>query len=417
MRAALSPILSASLVACGPSPGRGPDIRPGDPRFAVVRTDYESTAIATLDDRGEVLAPALISSGSAQPGLVAALSGDVVLGRARPSHPLLVVDRLGTDVVTQVDPWTGEVRGQIRVAPESSDFSSNPQDAVELDGGLALVSRFETNRDPAAVGAKRANDLLEIDLTRSARTGRRLDLTPMNGVATLDDGTEAPAWARPSGMAVLPSGDVVVGLALLTPSFDGAAPGAVALVDPEDLSAVRIPLSDQVRNCGSVEPLPPPTTGVLVGCSGFAVPFGEESTVRRTSALLVLEAVGDGLEVARQWRAGPNDPVAVYEACPLGDRFALAVDYGEVGGEPDRAYLIDLGGGSPPQLVLTAEGPFTLGQASLDPDTGLVLIPERSDRRPVLHRLRWDGAALSPADTPIRFTDGPLPPTATQPLR
>ncbi len=156
-------------------PYRLPDSATG-PRFAVVRSDFQSTSIATLDANGAILDEAILSSESQPTGLVAPLSGDVVLANAtrNTAGVLNVVDRLGTDVITRFDLETEDVLGQIRVAP--GDFSTNPQDMAIVDQARAWVSRFSVNLDPDAPEADLGNDVIEIDPSTFQATGRRVGL-------------------------------------------------------------------------------------------------------------------------------------------------------------------------------------------------------------------------------------------------
>ncbi|MBW2464148.1 MAG: hypothetical protein JRH11_21040, partial [Deltaproteobacteria bacterium] len=99
--------------ACSDEPPCPPaDLPPTGPeaRWAIVTSDYFSTAVGLLREDGTVLDEAWVDSGSAPAGIVAALSGDVALPSA-PSGPgeLLVIDRFGVDVVSRFDLPTGTV--------------------------------------------------------------------------------------------------------------------------------------------------------------------------------------------------------------------------------------------------------------------------------------------------------------------
>ena len=71
--------LCGTFVGCATEPRCGRELAPLDvpPTFAVVLTDYASSAIALLDGRGYVIEPAWVTSGSHAPLLVTPISGDV----------------------------------------------------------------------------------------------------------------------------------------------------------------------------------------------------------------------------------------------------------------------------------------------------------------------------------------------------
>jgi hypothetical protein len=152
----------ALLWGCGepgPDGSNGLAPLPDMPGFAVLLTDYTSTAVAMLDADGEVLDGRWVHSGTAAPGLVTALSGDVAFPtRQADLHSLTLLDRMNTDVITRFEVPGGALIGQVRThGPlEASGFSSNPQDVVFLSPDRAWVSRMGINLDPAASPRTRA---------------------------------------------------------------------------------------------------------------------------------------------------------------------------------------------------------------------------------------------------------------------
>ncbi len=396
------------LAACGQADPPG-SVREGEARFAVVRSDYESTAIATLDGEGEVLHPAFFSSGSRPVGLVAPLSGDVVLGSGGSSAVLNVVDRLGTDVLTRLDLETGAVLGQLRVAP--GDFSTNPHDFLIIDERRGWVSRFGVNLDPGAAPSDEANDVVEVDPGTMELTGRRASASSFDGVTRVerDGGTHrVTAYARPSGLALI-GRTVVLGLALQTYQFDGAAPGHVALLDIETAGLTPVALPEAARNCGSVQSIPGAEDSVLVACAGFGRPFGNEAQVRASSGIYRLRLSGEEAELVWAFEPrGETAPLAVYGVVAIGpDRF-VGVAYGTFGGGGDEAFVVDARTSEARSLARVAE-PFAFGTGAFDPGTGLFLLPDASPGaglRPFL--LGPDGRFV--AGELRRFEDGPLPP-------
>jgi hypothetical protein len=284
----LSPfgVLSWSLTlalggsfACGDDPhGGNGDNGGADAVFAVIRSDFSTTAIATLRADGSILDPAVLDSGSRPPGLVATLSGDVVLANASRGEAgvLNILDRFQTDVVTRYDLASEEVVGQLRV---KDGFPTNPQDLAIVDDSRAWVSRFGVNLEEGEPVIDQANDVLEIDPSTMELTGRRLGFDRFTTSVTVmrDEGpVEVDVFARPSSMTLVES-TLVVGLSLLSFQFDAASPGKVGLVDVDARTLDEFSLPDESRNCGALRAVPNAPDSVLVACRGFARPFGEEA--------------------------------------------------------------------------------------------------------------------------------------------
>ena len=353
----------------------------GSPRFAVVLTDFQSTSIGLLDSQGETLTECWIDSGSRAANLVATLSGDVVLATEQPADGLAVIDRFGTDVYSQVSLDSPTVLGQVRLQdPDvSGAFSANPHDALMSGPTSVWISRYAGNADPNAPPLARGSDLLEIDLTTYTRTGGRISLEAFITSVTVatDNGAQTKlAYPRPSRM-VRVGRTAIVGLARMTLDFDGAGPGAVAVVDLDARSARLLELPLGVANCGRVVPVPGRSDRVAVACGGFSVPFDDEPVVRETSGLFMLDVEGSTVSVALAWRpnADAGRPLAIAEAVAIDERTMGAVDYG-AGDVPDGFYLIDLVTGQAQHLFDSA-GSFQIGSAAINA-SGRLVVPDVS---------------------------------------
>jgi hypothetical protein len=380
----------------------------GDPEapFAVVRSDFSSTAIALLDARGEVDTPAILDSGSRPLGLTTTLSGDVVLASFRPTDGVLnIIDRFMTDVVTRLDIASGSVLGQLRTQP-SNTFASNPQDFVIVSDGSGWISRFEANRDPLAPPLNRGNDLVEFDPRQFVLTGRRIDLSILDETRVVD-GRSVTILARPE--RIVRRGDtLVVGLARLSVDFDAAGPGRVALVDLDRLDVRWLELPSGLQNCGQVRAVPDRPTMVLVGCLGYAPSF-EDAAARRPSAGVVWLEVDAGGEarVRDSFRPDtPAQPLAVSSVLPISADVFLGVETGRVGERGDRMWEIDAGRNEARELFRTARA-FTLGRSAYEPVSGLLLVPDASEDGGV-RRFRRVDDRFEP-ESIVRWTDGPLP--------
>ena len=145
-----------------------------------------------------------LNSGTTYPGLVATLSGDVVLpNRQAGDGTFAVIDRFFTDVVTRLFVPSGNLNGQVRTHGDVGDtgFSSNPQDLIFVDPDSAWIPRYESNLNPSAAAEVQGNDLIEVNPSDMSLTGARIDLSSLNttGNVTMPDGpVEVEVFARPS---------------------------------------------------------------------------------------------------------------------------------------------------------------------------------------------------------------------------
>ncbi len=157
------------------------------PRYAVLSSDFSSSSIAMLDADFVPIDESWISSGTTYPGLVATLSGDVVLpNRQAGDGTVAVIDRFFTDVVTRFFVPSGNLNGQLRTQGDIGDsgFSSNPQDLIFVDSDSAWVPRYESNLNPDAIPENQGNDLLEVNPSDMSATGDRIDLSSLDTTAT-----------------------------------------------------------------------------------------------------------------------------------------------------------------------------------------------------------------------------------------
>ena len=164
----LAALVTTSL-ACDGDPAAAP-LPPRDQCvLAVVASDYSSTAISLLTSDGSLCAPDVITSGSRPPGLLTALSGDVVLPSGPdPAGRLHVLDRYPNGVVTTVDPTTSEVLAQLAVGT-----LSDPHDIAFVDGPPSILLTRMEYVDPATT--TEGSDLIRFPLDASASL--RVDLT------------------------------------------------------------------------------------------------------------------------------------------------------------------------------------------------------------------------------------------------
>jgi hypothetical protein len=354
------------------------------PRYAIVSSDFSSSSIAMLDESFEIIDESWVNSGTTYPGLVATLSGDVVLPtRQAGDETFAVMDRLFTDVVTRFFVPSGNLNGQVRTHGDAGDtgFSSNPQDLIYVDADSAWVPRYQPNLDPSALPDSLGNDLFEINPTDMSATGARIDLSSLNTTATVvtEEGpVEVEVFARPS-RGVLVGSTVLVGLDRISVGFDAAGSGTVAVVDLEDGSVQGVELPG-LKSCGRVVPVPGAPAKVVVACTGFSQPFGDEPQIRASSGIAVLDVGESGVTVERVWRSADDSDsaIAVNFAIALDAQRVVGVANGDFATTVDALYVTDLGSGAQ-ELVHESTGSFVVGVSAYDPESEMLYVPDAAE--------------------------------------
>lgn len=355
--------LSASMAGCGakaPASTGGFQLDPSGGAcpagYVVSDSDYTSTNIGALSADGMLLSSSVISSGSAPPGLTTALSGDVVFPSAAPaSGKLVLIDRYPNSVLTWVEPSTGSVIQQLSVG---TGFPANPHDYLELSATKAYVSRYESNPTPGQVPFDAGGDLLIIDPTANAVTGR-VEL------ASAADGAFLPRADH-----LLAIGDQVwVSLHRFDADFKTAGDARLLGVDStSDAIAWTLDLTG-VANCGGVARSP---SGKLVAlsCSGVSgdVDAAQNPTPTLRSAIVLLDATVQPPSELQRFDA------ATTLGAPLGSTITFASETMLIGvalgdataSRTDQAFTIDTSQGTPTTL-LDAGAAFALGDVRCAP--------------------------------------------------
>ena len=351
------------------------------PRYAVVSSDFSSSSIAMLDEDFGVINDSWLSSGTTYPGLVATLSGDVVLPtRQAGDGTFAVIDRFLTDVVTRFFVPSGNLNGQVRTHGDvgESGFSSNPQDFIFVGGDSAWVPRYESNLNSSASPENQGNDLFEINPSDMSATGARIDLSSLDTTATVmtqDGPVEVDVFARPS-RGVLVGSTVVIGLDRISASFDAAGPGMVAVIDLRDESVEGLELAG-LQSCGNAAPVPGAPTKVVVACVGFAQPFGDEPQVRASSGIALLDVGETEVTVERLWRVSdhPAEAIAVNSVVAIDEQRVAGVATGNFATTTDGLHLMNLSTGVQ-ELVYESTGSFVIGVSAYDPDSEMLYVPD-----------------------------------------
>jgi len=377
-----TPMGAGGSAGSGGAPG-SPALDPlsATPRYAVLSSDFSSSSIAMLDADFVTIDESWLSSGTMYPGLVATLSGDVVLpNRQAGDGTVAVIDRFFTDVVTRFFVPSGNLNGQLRTQGHTGDsgFSSNPQDFIYVDSDSAWVPRYESNLNPAAIAENQGNDLFEVNPSDMSATNARIDLSSLDTTATAgtgDEAVEVDVFARPS-RGVLVGSRIVVGLDRISANFDAAGLGMVAVVDLEDESVEGLELPG-LKSCGRTVPVPGEPSKLVVACVGFAQPFGDEPQVRASSGISLLDVGEDGVTIEELWPVAddPESAIAINFAVAIDAQRVVAVASGNFATTSDRLYLVDLATGAQ-ELVHESSDSFVIGESAYDPDSEMLYVPD-----------------------------------------
>jgi hypothetical protein len=251
---------------------------PGCPSAAaVVMTDFISSQVALTRLDGTTLCGSFASTSRSEASALAfPFSGDLAVPSSPPSSGRVVLlDRFGTNVISWLEPRTGEVLAQL---PVGTGFQSNPQDYLEIAPGIALVSRWGENPVPGSEPFDRGGDLLLLDTVTPAITAR-IELPRPDGFPP-----------RPAGLT---SHGGVVLVTLQRAAVDVKSMGEALIAGVEvETESVRftVPLPG-LKNCGRVTPAPGGNRGVIA-CSSYVDRAGTPADIAE-SAVVVLDLSGE----------------------------------------------------------------------------------------------------------------------------
>jgi hypothetical protein len=367
--------------------------RRSGPVYAVINSDWTSSAISLLDVDGKVLADNYLNSGSRPAGLVTVLSGDVELPKRSGEHGVLVIlDRFRTDVVTRIRVSDGALLGQVKThtPPEqstTSSYSSNPHDYLYIDAETAYVTRSEPNIDSNAPAIDRGDDLLRINPTTMQRTGERIDLGALAQKVVGPSG-EVTAYARPSRMVRL-GRTVVVGIGRSAFDFTAVGDGVVALVDLDSKVVTGFPIPG-LKNCTDVEAVPNDDDTLLVSCGGDWM-----TDIKATAGIALVGIANGTAQIEQIWRAKDDATMVplTSSTVSLGGTLVGAAANDYAGSGADVYAVLDLATGSKTTITSITPGKGVFGTPTFDAASGLLLLPDASmdrDKRPTagLRRFR-----------------------------
>lgn len=255
--------------------GVGGDSAPPDTcptGVALVATDYYSTEIALLSLDGEIRDPSFLSTASTQTdGLAFPLSGDVSVPLGA-SGELIVLDRYGTNVVSFVNPKTGDVRAQLAVG---MGFESNPYDYLQVSSNEGALVRLGKNPSPGSEKFDDGGDLLFIDSQKAS----------VKSSVVFEDYDGLP----PGPSHISRIGDELF-VTLDRNALDFSSMGETMLVPVslETRKAGKPVLLKGLKSCSSLVPVPG-RDEVAIACTGRVTITGEVEQLSQ-SALVFFDA-------------------------------------------------------------------------------------------------------------------------------
>lgn len=342
--------------------------------LVVVMTDHKSTNVALTRLDGSPLTESFVSSGAAKPGLALALSGDVEVPQIAPvSGRVVLIDRFGSNVITWLDPKTGNVLSQL---PVGTGFESNPQDYLEFGADRALVSRFETNAAPGKTALDAGGDLLIID----TKTPALLDRIPMP--------EENPALLPRPGRMTRLRDQVVVSLGRLSSDYQSIGDGRFVGVSPEEKKIAWTVDIPGLVNCGGFSLSPSGKQGAIACTSQYNSttqaydPAKSDVVVYDTTVTPPLEVrrLGLGVKVS----AGIQSTLTFASENQL-----LALTYGGNKTVGDTAIAVNATTGEVLDLGATSK-PYNLGGIFCSPGCGDLCLVSDAERGKLR---RWQVAA------------------------
>ncbi len=234
-------------VAPGPC-GRG---------LLVVESDYQSSNVSVLGFDGAVLSASLASSSTEGSGFSETLSGSVVPpSTIQTGATIALIDSFPASVLRFVDLASARVTAELSVR---TGFKSNPQDYLALDEHKAYVPRYEPNSNSGEELFDQGADILIIDPSQPAITGR-IDLAPaMTGVA-------AGYSAHPS-QVVRVSGRVFALLASYANDYLSSEISRLVEIDPTTDELISTLLLPGLRGCVGMA-VSPDALQLAVSCGG-----------------------------------------------------------------------------------------------------------------------------------------------------
>lgn len=360
-RARLALLGALSFVtACG-APGIAPEAHgvsveagPCGRGVVVVESDYQSSNVSLLDFDGNVLSESLLSSSSEASGFAMSLGGDAVPpGSAQSGSRVVLIDRYPAGVLKFVDLASGQISVELAVG---TGFRANPQDYLELGPEQALVSRYERNPNPGRQIWDGGGDVLLLDPSRPAITGR-IDLAPAM------QGEPARYSAHPARLTQV-RGRVFVLLAAYANDYtQGGTTSRLVELDPHTGTLLSTLLLEGLRGCSTLA-VAPDQGELAIACTGDDL---ASSPPNLSGSGLAIVDVSGAARLSKRFRAQDlaGDAVGFGLAYPAdGVLLFSTLGYRQPSGAVgslDALLWLDIASGQAERVLSAESEPFTLG--------------------------------------------------------
>jgi hypothetical protein len=380
----VSPDTQGVSVAPGPC-GRG---------LLVVESDYQSSNVSALGFDGSVLSQSLGSSSTDSGGFGLTLSGDVALPSALQKGPqIVVIDQYPAGVLRFLDLATAKASAELSVA---TGFASNPYDYLPLDEHRAYVARYQRNAHPGQQDFDQGADVLIVDPSQLAITGR-IDLTPALA-------GEAAIFSAHPAQLVQVSGRVFVLLASYSDDYLSCTASRLVELDPSSDSLARTLVLDGLCGCDGLA-LSPDGKELAVSCSGDDLRSPEPK----------LDASGIALiDIAGPPRLSKRFKAADLGSNPIGFTLAYvapgALFFGNLGHlastgvelVPDSLLRLDTDTAQVTEVLRSESQPFSLGGVRCALECGACFATDAERAGGSVLRFPIDAAGVLAAPTAVR---------------
>jgi hypothetical protein len=342
-------------------------------------SDYKSTNIAIAAANGTTQSGSFVSSGSTTLGLTLALSGDVDVPFVPPaSGRLVVIDRYGTDVLTWMDPTKATVLAQLAIG---TGFESNPQDYVEVDAKRAFVTRYGTNATPGQQAFDTGGDVLIVDTTKYAITGR-IAMPEEN--PALQPCPAQMNWLGP---------DVVVTLARFSADFSQEGDGRFVGVSPATTAIAWTVNVKGLQNCGRLA-VSPSGKVAAIACSSQENMTTSMYDPTQSDIVLYDATQTPPVETKRLGLGVKLDAGIQPQIVFSGETTIVALTYGGNATAGDTVFAVETTTGAVTSLG-SATMPYSLAGLHCSPGCGDVCLLGDGEQS-VVRRWQVDGGGFEP---------------------
>ncbi|MET0791335.1 MAG: hypothetical protein ABW061_07410 [Polyangiaceae bacterium] len=347
------------LAACGAgrvSPeSQGISVEPGPcgRGLVVVESDYQSSNVSLLGFGGDVLSASLASSSTVSSGFGVGLSGDVVPPSSPPSGARIpLIDRYPAGVLRFIELATAQLVAEL---PVGTGFRANPQDYLALEEHKAYVARYESNPNAGRQDWDGGGDVLIVDPSQTAITGR-IDLAPAMA------GEAAQFSAHPARLVQV-AGRVFALLASYADDYSSGTSSRLVELDPNTDRIVSTLVFAGLRGCDALA-VSPDETEIAVACTGDDL---RDAVAKVDHSGLALVDLSTTPSEKRRFAASTwsNDPVSFSLDYPAPGvlLFGTLGHFDESGavGAQDTLWRLETESGLSQAVLRSEHTPFTLG--------------------------------------------------------